>query len=35
VRARAAYTDFLNLWKSADTDVPIFKEAKAEYAKLQ
>ena len=35
VRARAAYKDFLTLWKDADPDVPILKEAKAEYAKLQ
>jgi eukaryotic-like serine/threonine-protein kinase len=34
-RARAAYQDFLALWKDADPDVPILKEAKAEYAKLQ
>lgn len=32
--ARAAYQDFLALWKDADPDVPILKEAKAEYAKL-
>ena len=35
VRAVAAYTDFLTLWKDADPDIPILKEAKAEYAKLQ
>jgi len=35
VRARAAYEDFLTLWKDADPDIPILKEAKAEYAKLQ
>ncbi len=35
VRALAAYKDFLNLWKDADPDIPIYKEAKAEYAKLQ
>jgi serine/threonine protein kinase/tetratricopeptide (TPR) repeat protein len=34
-RARAAYKDFLTLWKDADPDVPILKDAKAEYAKLQ
>src|SRR5215469_403747 len=34
-KARAAYQDFLALWKDADPDVPILKEAKAEYAKLQ
>ncbi len=35
VRAIAAYKDFLTLWKDADPDIPILKEAKAEYAKLQ
>ena len=35
VRALAAYKDFLSLWKDADPDVPILKEATAEYAKLQ
>jgi hypothetical protein len=35
VKARAKYQDFLTLWKDADPDVPIFKQAKAEYAKLQ
>ena len=35
VRALAAYKDFLTLWKDADPDVPILKQAKAEYAKLQ
>jgi serine/threonine protein kinase/tetratricopeptide (TPR) repeat protein len=35
VRALAAYKDFLALWKDADPDVPILKEAKAEYATLQ
>jgi serine/threonine protein kinase/tetratricopeptide (TPR) repeat protein len=35
VRALAAYKDFLILWKEADPDIPILKEAKAEYAKLQ
>jgi len=34
-KARAAYQDFLTLWKGADPDIPILKEAKAEYAKLQ
>jgi len=34
-KARAAYQDFLALWKDADPDLPILKEAKAEYAKLQ
>jgi len=35
VRALAAYKDFLALWKDPDPDIPILKEAKAEYAKLQ
>jgi eukaryotic-like serine/threonine-protein kinase len=35
VRALAAYKDFLMLWKDADPDIPILKQAKAEYAKLQ
>jgi len=35
VRALVAYKDFLALWKDADPDIPILKEAKAEYAKLQ
>ena len=34
-KARAAYEDFLTLWKDADPDRPIMREAKAEYAKLQ
>jgi tetratricopeptide (TPR) repeat protein len=34
-KARAAYQEFFNLWKEADPDIPILKEAKAEYAKLQ
>ncbi len=34
-KARTAYQDFLTLWKDADPDVPIYKQAKAEYAKLQ
>jgi hypothetical protein len=35
VLALAAYKDFLTLWKDADPDIPILKQAKAEYAKLQ
>jgi hypothetical protein len=35
VRALAAYKDFLTLWKDADPGIPILKQAKAEYAKLQ
>jgi eukaryotic-like serine/threonine-protein kinase len=34
-RALAAYKDFLTLWRDADSDIPILKEAKAEYVKLQ
>jgi len=34
-KARAAYQDFFALWKDRDPDIPIFKQAKAEYAKLQ
>jgi eukaryotic-like serine/threonine-protein kinase len=34
-KARTAYQDFLALWKDADPDIPILKEAKAEYAKLR
>jgi hypothetical protein len=34
-KARAAYQGFLTIWKDADPDVPILKEAKAEYAKLK
>ena len=32
--ARKSYNDFLTLWKDADPDIPIYKQAKAEYAKL-
>jgi serine/threonine protein kinase/Tfp pilus assembly protein PilF len=35
VRALAAYKDFLALWKDADPNIPVLKEAKAEFAKLQ
>jgi hypothetical protein len=35
VKARTAYQDFFTLWKDADPDIPILKEAKAEYAKLK
>ena len=34
-KAKAAYQDFLTLWKDADPDIPIQKQAKAEYARLQ
>ena len=33
-KAKTAYQDFLTLWKDADPDIPIFKQAKAEYAEL-
>jgi hypothetical protein len=34
-KARAAYQDFLTLWKDTDPDIPILIAAKSEYAKLQ
>ena len=34
-KAKITYQDFLTLWKNADTDIPILKQAKAEFAKLQ
>jgi eukaryotic-like serine/threonine-protein kinase len=34
-KSRSAYQDFLTLWKDADPDIPILKQAKAEYARLQ
>jgi hypothetical protein len=34
-RAKAAYQDFLALWKDADPGIPILRQAKAEYAKLE
>jgi len=34
-KARAAYQDFLTLWKDADPNISILKQAKAAYAKLQ
>ena len=34
-KAKAAYQEFLSLWKNADPDIPILKQAKAEYAKFQ
>jgi tetratricopeptide (TPR) repeat protein len=34
-RAKAAYQDFLTLWKDADSDIPILQRAKVEYSKLQ
>ena len=35
VKAKAAYQNFLTLWKDADPDIPVLQQAKAEYAKLQ
>lgn len=35
IQAKAAYQDFLNLWKDADTNIPILSEAKSEYRELQ
>jgi hypothetical protein len=35
VKAKTAYEDFFTLWKDADPNIPILKEARAEYAKLQ
>jgi tetratricopeptide (TPR) repeat protein len=35
VRALTVYKQFLTLWKDADPDIPILKQAKTEYAKLQ
>jgi len=34
-KSRSAYQDFLALWKDADPDIPVYKQAKVEYAKLQ
>jgi len=34
-KARAAYSDFLSLWKNADPDVPLLKQATVEFAKLK
>ena len=33
-KSRQAYQDFLALWKDADSDIPLFQEAKADYARL-
>ena len=35
IKAKAAYQDFLTLWKDADPDIPILRQANAEYARLQ
>jgi len=34
-KAKIMYQDFLTLWKDADPDIPVLKQAKAEYAKLK
>jgi len=34
-KAKTEYQNFLALWKNADPDIPLLKQAKAEYAKLQ
>jgi DNA-binding SARP family transcriptional activator len=34
-KAKNAYKDFFTLWKDADPDIPVLKQAHAEYAKLQ
>jgi len=34
-KAKASYEEFLTLWKDADADIPILKQARAEYANLQ
>ena len=34
-KAKASYQDFLTLWKDADPNISILKQAKTEYAKLQ
>jgi eukaryotic-like serine/threonine-protein kinase len=33
-KAKTAYQDFLTLWKDADSDTPILKQAQVEYRKL-
>jgi serine/threonine protein kinase/tetratricopeptide (TPR) repeat protein len=35
IKAKAAYQDFLTLWKDADADIPLLRKAKAEFAKLR
>ena len=34
-KARVAYDDFLNLWKAADSNIPLLQQARAEYANVQ
>jgi hypothetical protein len=33
--ARTSYEEFLNLWKDADPDIPLYRQARAEYAQLK
>jgi len=35
ISAKSAYQDFFAAWKEADPDIPVLKQAKTEYAKLQ
>jgi eukaryotic-like serine/threonine-protein kinase len=35
LKAKAAYQDFLTLWKDADADIPVLVQAKAEYSGLK
>ena len=34
-KAKSAYQEFLTIWKDADPDIPMLKQARAEYAKLR
>ena len=34
VKAKSVYSDLLTLWKNADPEIPVLKEARAEYARL-
>jgi eukaryotic-like serine/threonine-protein kinase len=34
-KAKAAYQDFLTVWKDADPGIPVLRQAKAEYTKLR
>jgi hypothetical protein len=33
--ARKSYEEFLNIWKDADPDLPVYQQAKAEYTQLK
>jgi hypothetical protein len=33
--ARKSYEDFLSIWRDADPDIPVYRQAKAEYAQLK